>query len=433
MNPVCQQGLTLHVRPDRVVVSLGNVSSLTFLHSTEDGGEADCQIRYLIAAFLNQIELQQHANMVANDCLDARAKCISKDIALWVCQALSSDPEKATNLAILNKIHEPDEIYPAIFVHHLMHYPFNQKDRKKSILLFINEQLSCAQELKDENLEGLSYYAIGNFYSNDFEFPKAIKFFNRARKARPQYMEAGYFLSELGSVLFGSSHYSWAAEFYTRSYGLERGQRLALRLGDAQLMKGDFSESALRFREAQIGDDPGIRAEAELKEILAKWLEEKHGPAVVRKRSDVLLLTRTGELKESLGILRDLDAMDILSHWNFGVVLAGHENYEEALYHFLICAFARSSDREAWTNALICSMNVGDAATIQRVLSCCLVLGGADMADDFCARLSGQPTLVESFTNAIAELCKTLGVGRGIKPTLRILGDDASVPQVVGS
>jgi len=127
----------------------------------------------LISAFLNQIELQHHANMVANDCMEAGASCISKDIALWVCQALSSDPVKATKLSVLNNLHEPDEIYPAVFVYHLMHFPFGKRDRRKAILLFINEQLDKAITLSDESLEGMSYYALGNYHAGEFEFSKS--------------------------------------------------------------------------------------------------------------------------------------------------------------------------------------------------------------------------------------------------------------------
>jgi tetratricopeptide (TPR) repeat protein len=417
--------LTVSATTGTVTVSLGKVATLTGPYNELDIPAFKSQLLYMVTAVLDRLGLHRHADLAARCCLAAQIPAPTAELAHRVCYALKSNAVQAASLAILNGLHDFRRADGAFFLGHLSRQPFDVADRDEAFRLFIHATRESAHAAGDEASEGSAWYSLGNHHAMRREPALAFAAFNRARKLRKQYMTTPYFLSEVGGVLFGAGHFQASANFYTRSADLEANQRLSLHLGDALLMSGQFQKATARYCEALAGGDPAIVAEADLKGEVALWLLTKHGVVSRLQTSKARSISTAPDApSHHRRILGKIDAMDTNAHWNLGVCLARGKKYPEALRHFLVCAFQRSGDQEAWTNALLCALNSQNPPMLQRVLRCALVLGGPYAADSFCARMSNAGEITSLLTSVIAEFSTELSVGRPPATTIRILKRD---------
>lgn len=427
LSPNCGNlALTIKAFSDSVRVAVGVIASLEADLEASDQELSLVTLRYMLVAALSRLKLNQQADVLARRCLTLGKACASAELAWHACTALTSNAQQFVQFALLNEIHLNDPLGPVLVMATLSKVPFDPEDLFLAKEQFLKATLVSQASVNDTS-KGAIYYSLGNLYANIHDNLKAFTSYNTARKLRPSYLNSVYFLSEMAGCLFGEGHFKPSAAIYKGAANAEApSPRLLLHLGDSLLFSGLFEEAVTRFEDAAETDDVRVSTEACLKGDVSRWLIEKYGKETERQCSIVSTLDRPeGDVDVDRHILGSLDPLDDIANWNVAIKLTHEDKYRDALPHFLVCAFRKSGDQEAWTNALLCTLNMFDPAMMQAVLKCTLVLGGPTMADGFCDRLSMDETLAEHITDVVAEFCKELEVDNEPSKIIRILGNDS--------
>lgn len=170
----------------------------------------------------------------------------------------------------------------------LLRHPQAEASRDRAVLSFFSAAREKARERGSET-EAAVCYSLANYYRNRLRYADAVQQYNQARKLRPAYCAAPYFVGELGAALFGAAHYRSSAAAYRELAALEAPQPAHQTfLADASLFLGkpeiarDLYEKA-----ASITDDDLLAQEASLKLLLCDWLIATHGNEVPARRSEV--------------------------------------------------------------------------------------------------------------------------------------------------
>ena len=287
------------------------------------------------------------------------------DLAFDACLALVRDLPALVRLAILD-LHEQEGIHYGMLSLTIAKVPQEEELRRTAMETFFNASVGAARAV-DFASEAAAYYSIGNFYRARNDQTLAFAHYNQARKLRPVYLETGYFLSELGGILFSwdvtrrRQRPNWVAA----SKSSDNPITIFL-LADALLLAGFVAAAAGCFEQA-ISFDAAHHAyfsKAKLKIMICHHLIETTGAAVVpRRRNAAALLLNTGgrDLPAHLeNLSREVDAINPLARFNLGVSRAAEGDQKAALYHFLLCAIVQPHDIEAWANAVICAMSLDD-------------------------------------------------------------------------
>ncbi len=247
----------------------------------------------------------------------------------------------------------------------------------------------------DPATEAAAHYSIGNFYRSQRGLARAIGHYNRARRLRPAYLETGYYLSDLGGILYLAGHHKGAVRAYRAAVVGDVDPSISFRLGDALMLVGNLAEAGEKFIEvAARGEIRAMVYEAELKAALCNGLINALGTEdAPRRRAEAnrLILASEEEAIPLLEhILRDVDALHPLAHFNLGVLRSREADSSAALNHFLHCAFLQPHDLAAWANAAISAMSMDDAETVFRVLAVAIHYMGAEAYDHLRTDLVAQ-------------------------------------------
>lgn len=413
--------ITLKASDGTLRLSIGNIASME-IDNPIGASTADTQntLRYMLATALCRAGLAIQADQMARKCLVLGMPHRSEELAGWATRALTSSATQSAALAILNGL-ENDSGFSAILVqHHLRSAIFDPEDAKAATLAFLKATLKSAQENGRASSIGAAYYSLGNHFSNAHEWLPALSSFNKARKARPAYISSDYFLGEVAGVLFGAARFALSATIYNQAILIKPTPRLWMYLGDSQFFGGHLLLARSSFDNAIVENEPATEAEALLKLLVVDWFIDRSDAVVVRKQSEVQF-TNYEDFEETEAILLT-DPLNPTANWNAAIHLSRNGNQVDALYRFLLCAFMRSGDEEAWTNSLLCAMNVANPEMFQAVLKCALALGGPDIANEFCNRLSDDEQIAESLSNVIMEFCTELELDTKPGFIFRVLG-----------
>lgn len=392
----------------------------------------------LVRLFHRQRLLRQAENLAAL-LLKRALPHHNLSLAFDACIALTRDLQALVQMAILNGLHNPNPMNPLIAIT-IAKAPQDEPLRRAAMDTFFNASIAAYED--DPAGEAAAHYSLGNFCRHQRELSRAVHHYNRARHLRPAYLQADYFLQEFAGVLFLARRYELAQLFYREVFRLNSDDPdLAFLLGDALLLSGAVSEARECFEVALARCNASrILREAELKIMMCDYLiATVDYPKVPRRRAAANSALRPDgrdDAEHLEHLLQNVDALNPLARFNLGIIRSGEGDRVASLYHFLVCAFVQPNDIEAWANAAICALGLGDEALLLRIMSTAIHHMGADAYDRLREDLAGQGMEAHSLAlldEMAMQLLEESEISEEDGFTLRILdGDKFEAMTVLG-
>lgn len=347
------------------------------------------ELLYSTVAMLRGLGLHAQAEVAARAALRENLTTAEPSLAARAAAALALDPMAACDLAISNGVHREHD--PAwVMIYHLLITARAPKAlRTQAAQRFGKEALAHARAKGDRGREALVHNNLANlFIGIGGHESEALHHLNAARRLRPAYMRADYFLVDIGRALFGAKRYRGAALFYRAAYELRSDRGVRLFLADALMFAGLVGEAGGHFRALQEDVEEGEGAEIGIKAILCETIEAEFGCPIVPTRTaagEARIRALVGDDLNDPTLLRDVtvshDAFNLVANFNLGLISSKAGDFEDAVARFLICAFKRSGDIEVWRNAVLLSINLKNLLVAAAVVDCAMRMGGLAVRD----------------------------------------------------
>lgn len=418
----------ISVNRNRLRIEIDCITSVTFALDDIDQEKIANSFLYGFTDILRRWRMFPQAEHLASLILERGQSHYSKNLALMCCLGLTSDPNKATSLALLNGIHEEHDEFYFPFMLHLLRSPQRNESRTLAIERFYAASLQSARN-KGKETEAAIHYSSANLYRVSGRLAKAIYHFNQARHLRQAYMKAPYFLQELGACLFGQAHYKCSAMVYEQATAIEVSPRAELHLADALMLSGRVEAALHRYKIAAKTDDATLQAEAFLKASVCTWLHDWLGPVVPTQASEAskrLAWDEIGDESLWLEIMTSIDAINPVINFNLGVYRAKAGHTKHALGHFLLCAFRQSGDLEAWANAIICAQKIDIEILILSIMTAISLAGmpAYDRLRELLLQQEAEERLIEMLDDIVRDVAAIVEESRSFDITLRALNQD---------
>jgi tetratricopeptide (TPR) repeat protein len=362
-------------------VTLDRLASVVFPISGTDRLTAN--VLYAIIAMMRGLKLHTQAEHTARTALSLNATITVRSLAAQAVAALSMDPVAAAELGILNNLHRDQDLAWVMTYHQLVSAPVPAGLRRAGVELFAEAALSEARSNGDQCQQGILRYNMANACLAAGRPREALSHLNAARRLRPAYMVAGHFLIDIGRSLYDAQRYRLAAVFYRAAADLVPDKGVRHYLADALMFSGLVKEAEALYRELEADIDNERLSEFALKAALCAALAADAGAPIVPARPGAALAWFANGSESKLmdpaalsRVLHEFDAFDPVANFNLGVANGRAGQHEDAISHFLACAFRRSSDIEAWANAVITAVHLESAIMAAAVLDCALRMGG---------------------------------------------------------
>lgn len=243
-------------------------------------------------------------------------------------------------------------------------YERKTENKKKNLAIerFLKGRLENAKNKRDNQLIGISYYNIGNYFSSKNQFLKAISNYNLARKYAPIYLKQPYFFSEIASILFNSHRYNSASKFYLTSLELKDDIQILGRYADSLMFSGNYEHALTNFN-SYLKNTKVVIYEFILKRNCLNYFISKY--KILSQLRDTI---KASQYVESLNpcndsIIDDLEkALKIdflcgLAWFNLGISHSNMKNYTDASLCFAMSGMINGGDIESWKNATISALN----------------------------------------------------------------------------
>lgn len=359
-------------------------------------------VLYSIVAMLRGVGLHAHAEAAARAALREGVTTLERPLAVCAVAALAMDPIAACALALNNGLHREQDPAWVKTYHHIITAQAPKALRTQAAEQFCKAALAHARGMEDGTSEALVHYNLANiFISIGGNEREALHHLNAARRLRPAYMRADYFLVDIGRVLFGARRYRGAALFYRAAYELKPDRGTRLFLADALMFAGLVGEAGGHFRALQedVAEDVAERegSEISLKAILCEAVEKEFGCPIVPTRAgegDARISALVGRDLENPALLREVtvshDAFNLVANFNLGLISSRAGDFDDAVTRFLICAFKQSGDIEAWRNAVLLSINLRSPFVVAAIIDCAMRSGGIAVREAVRFELIGQ-------------------------------------------
>lgn len=297
-------------------------------------------LAYALSAIFLRGGYGERAATAANFCLSLgdASKNVPKELSLSACISLKGEPLKASKLAILAGLHLQQDHAFLIFTTELT---TSQSAERAEVAAAIQEfYLPAIDMAPTDDSRSAIMYSMGNVRANNHEYAKAIEAFNSARKFRPKYLNADYFLNELGGALFEAYRFRCSAVAYRRAMTLSPSPHTAFCLGDALLYNGDFNEASSTLALLTDVEDQSLAAQARLKRVLADWFAEKR---IHVRPADADALSRLANEVDGAERFLALLGAAFAAKWNrflwsWAIQLSGTAASIEFMSDVMICA-----------------------------------------------------------------------------------------------
>jgi tetratricopeptide (TPR) repeat protein len=245
------------------------------------------------------------------------------------------------------------------------------------------------ESTKDKQFQGTCHYNIGNIQRSNRG--NAIEHYIKAAKLFPDYRKRDYWWREIAGLFFLNQHYHWAEVCYKESLKLSaaggekkyfrlekilhREKNLVLALiADCLFIQGKFKDANAHF-EKYFDSIEHIPQEWILKNMVCLELMEGNLNGVKFERKESIKLCETSsslsnneKIIELLTKATELHPTNGLAWFNLGVSLDKKENYDEALFAFLMTGLIQDGDKEAQFNALTISFTQQKMDLMQAIL-----------------------------------------------------------------
>jgi tetratricopeptide (TPR) repeat protein len=192
----------------------------------------------------------------------------------------------------------------------------------------------------------------------------ASKYYQKAKKYKPEYLEQFYWWFEYAGVLFLSAHYSISERFYRKSYSLNNTHFFPLihsLIGDTLFLQARFSEANIEYSKFLAEESNFPITEVLLKQhVCENLINSTLDNATFDYKSSNTLLEQGIQEKDSNLISEAIKAQPTngLAWFNAGVLLAEKTDFERAFFAFLTAACLQDWDKEAWKNCFFIAINL---------------------------------------------------------------------------
>jgi len=292
-------------------------------------------------------------------------------IAIWIIQQYIKigNAEKAFEIWQNIPIENKDELENLQFQLLLMHTN-NTKTYEQYLKLIIELNL---QKNNKESL-GITYYNYGNLLRTSGSPFKAFKYYKKALKYNPHYYKEDYIFKELGGALFEMRRYSIASKCYKHGLDIKSDNNSIALYADSLMMEGKY-ELAKDYFQKHIENTCSADYEWILKKILLDYIIKTYKiesqTRSYYKATNSESLKNIGKFNDYEHDLHEVIKIDALfpSVWfDFGNIFAKNENYEDAMYSFLICSIVNKNDSEAWFNSFVSAWNSNKLNFIEPII-----------------------------------------------------------------
>lgn len=292
---------------------------------------------------------------------------------------------------------------------------FNEEGRLTD--LYQSNLLSAIERLKDKSLIGTFSYNLANSYRSTHELYLSSRFYQNARKNKPEYLDKFYWWFEYAGVLFLSSHYSYSEKFYKKSYELNNEHFAPLIysvLGDSLFFQGKFSEAKIEF-------DKFLKIESEFsfEEIFLK--RQVCENFILAQLDNISFnVKKSSELTEKAFKERNPDLLteaiasyplNGLAWFNYGVFLKDNNDNKNAFTAFLTAACIQDWDKEAWKNCFLISLNLNRQEGLLLIYNVILNKFGIESVNYIADHLLKDPNLEKEtkikLVKALSDLATT--------------------------
>ncbi len=415
---------------DFLAVRIDTITSVTFdLPSADAGLIVNSALYALVRLFLEK-GLVRQAETIARAIVQRGASHHSEDLALAACQALAGDPAAMVELAILNGFHRQTVPYGAIlFEISRSACALAAKDAASD--RFFAAALEAAEENGPSSVAAV-HYSIANHYRRPATYLRSLRHYNRARRLRPAYLQTGYFMQDLGGLLYEAGHPRCAADAYGVALDLCADPLLPFLLGDALFRAGALAEAQVQFEVVAAAHPPGVVVqEAALKQHVCAWLRREVGcdRLPLDRRAGCAAMRPDGgdDAEQFCAVLREIDGLNPLAHFNLGIHHRDAGRHRDAVLHFLTCAFIQPGDIEAWSNAAIGAFALGEAELLTPILAVAIERNGADAYDRFRADIAALGASAEALAELDSAAVSLIANAQASEPgafTMRVLDGD---------
>lgn len=430
--------VTVVPTPNHLTVKIDDVASMTFDLIEPDPEVYVTSTLYALARLLLVKKLPRQAESVARLLLSRGLPHHDGRLAFAACQALTADLDALIELAVINGLHDPTNILNSAIIHELRQAPQPVATRNAAADKLFSASLETVRDTEPERLSAV-YYSHANFCRANGASLAAIRDYNWARKLRPAYLQADYYLREVAGVLFEAHRYTAAVRAYAAAREINDNPELTFLHADALLLAGSIAEakSAFSLAAAHLSAGPML-LEAELKLFSCAWLVRMGVNRMPRRPSeaDRTLDPQAQDTTEALQeALAKYDGLHPRVRFNLGIRCENSGDQLAGLHHFLLSAYVARWDVDAWTNAAICAVGLKESDLLVAILTTGISRLGADVYDRLRNDLQRQGApdemLIELDSVAMAILADAERPGDG-SFTLRILAGDSYEAMTIG-
>lgn len=265
--------------------------------------------------------------------------------------------------------------------------------------LYQNNLLNAIEKIDDKSLIGTFSYNLANSYRSTHELFLASKFYQNARKNKPEYLDKFYWWFEYAGVLFLSSHYRFSEKFYKRSYELNSEHFAPLifsLIGDSLFFQGKFSEAKDEFEKFL-----NVESDFSFEEIFLK--RQVCENFILAKLDNISFdFEKSQELTEQAfkdknpEMLTEAIAcfpLNGLAWFNYGVFLNDNNDVKNAFTAFLTAACIQDWDKEAWKNCFLISLNLNNQDGLLLIYNVILNKFGIESVNYISEHLLKDPNL----------------------------------------
>lgn len=376
------------------------------------GDERSTALLYGACIVSSDVGCTHQAQEIARSILQHKLVATDQFLAFRAAWALQSAPTDLVRFALLNGLEDPS--LPANPMLTMALVSASQKwDTRDWLHNWFNAVRQFAIQNDLQGPAAATFYNQGNVALQTANFADAVRYYNQARKLRPEYLTSDYFLQEFGGALYNSRHYQPASKLYASAIKETSSATDWHRLGDSQLLSGEIKLAIKSYETA--ADSQRLSPEkfsSVMKLSVCEWLIEKYRTNLVVRWHEASKMLQRIEIRnahqehEYQKILIKANALDPVSNFNVGTSCANRSEFEDALHHFLLCGIQCPHDLEAWSNAIKCAWNV-DHHAFSAVLSAAYAHNALDGYAHFRSDLvdQGMPdNLIEMLDALVGEL-----------------------------
>lgn len=220
-----------------ITIRCGNLTSFE-IPKDALGDKLSTALLYCACIVSLDLGCTHQAQAIANSILRRELIATDQLVAFRAAFALQSSPADLVDFALLNGLEDPSSPTNPMLTVALL-----SASQKSGTRDWLHDWFNAVRQFAIQNdLRGpaaATFYNQGNAALQTANFADAVRYYNQARKLRPEYLSSDYFLQEFGGALYNSRHYQPASKLYGSAITETSSATDWHRLGDAQLLSGE--------------------------------------------------------------------------------------------------------------------------------------------------------------------------------------------------